>query len=537
MAWLIVALRQLKGGGFAARKAIPADVREEYARLHGVAWEEKLNLQGDLSRHEANTRYCEWLAEIETRIAKLRAAKKGEATPLTRQNAYALAGRWYSWFLALQANDLRTPSYWRNLGDHLVWDVIHPHAPDEYHQDTKADPEWEWRMLPEVRAEVRPVISEAARTGSFLLEQGIKLTPDANNLFVDAVSDSLLDAYTTLEGMARGNYSTDETVKLFPEYIETTRPAPRLSVWDLFQSWAKAIQPSSSTIDRWAAVFRSADQQFPDAVEIGLADAKTWMNGLANEERSARTVATVWRTALKTVFAWGQNEKLVRANPFKEIRVSVPRKTTERETKAFTPEEAKVILAASLRADDKKSFDERARRWVPWLCAYTGARAGEITQLRGLDIQRRGDDYFAKLTPSAGKIKTRKARTVPLHEHLVAQGFISFVERAGAGPLFYRINKVVSDAGERPKPKQSPAEQARSRLGQWVRSLGIDDPELSPNHAWRHTFKAQAARSVIDERYSDAITGHAPATVGRAYTTATPEDLANAIRKFPRYDV
>jgi transposase-like protein len=198
-------------------------------------------------------------------------------------------------------------------------------------------------------------------------------------------------------------------------------------------------------------------------------------------------------------------------------------------------------IAASMYYGWSKEFLEASKRRLAGDTARA-ATSGEVKDLRrealrGSDIQSQGEDYFAKLTPSAGKIKTRKARTVPLHEHLVAQGFISFVERAGAGPLFYRIGKVASDAGDRPKPKQSPAEQARSRVGQWVRSLGIDDPELSPNHAWRHTFKAQAARSGIDERYSDAITGHAPATVGRAYTTATPEDLADAIRKFPRYDV
>ena len=63
---------------------------------------------------------------------------------------------------------------------------------------------------------------------------------------------------------------------------------------------------------------------------------------------------------------------------------SVPRKNVERETKAFSQDEAKTILAAALTCGDRKSFDERARRWVPWICAYSGARAGEITQLRGI---------------------------------------------------------------------------------------------------------------------------------------------------------
>jgi integrase len=262
------------------------------------------------------------------------------------------------------------------------------------------------------------------------------------------------------------------------------------------------------------------------------------MNGLVNEQRSAKTVATVWRTALKTVFAWGKRERLIESNPFPEVRISVPRKVTERETKAFSHQEARTILTASLTCDDTKSYFERARRWVPWICAYSGARAGEITQLRGIDVQKRGDDYFARLTPSAGKMKTGKARTIPLHEHLVAKGFLSFVTRANGGPLFYNGEKTSAalSAGKK-RPRQSPAEQMRSRLGSWVRALGISDPELSPNHAWRHTFKAQAARVGIDERYSDAITGHTPPTTGRIYTNPLPEDLAEALKKFPRYEL
>lgn len=56
------------------------------------------------------------------------------------------------------------------------------------------------------------------------------------------------------------------------------------------------------------------------------------------------------------------------------------------------------------------------------MCAYTGARAGEMTQLRSEDIQKTGEVYFAHLTPSAGTIMSGRARTVPLHEHLVELG-------------------------------------------------------------------------------------------------------------------
>lgn len=518
-------------GAYVARKGIPKDIRSDYAARYGMAWEEKFYLEPSVSEHEAKARFGEWLADIETRIGQLRANKNSAPRPLTRQNAYGLAGRWYAWFISRNESDIRTPGHWKALGDLLVWDVIRPHAPDEYEERPGSDPRWDWKVDPEVRAAIRPAIATEAQTAAFLMEEGITLSPDATALFIDAVSDHLLPAFERLEALARGDYSADEHSSVFPLY-DHAKPKPQgLKVRTLFDAWIEAVQPQSSTVDRWSAIFNAADQHFPDAIEIDFFAARDWMKGLINEERSAQTVATVWRTALKTVFTWGMAEKLIKSNPFLEVRISVPRKNIERETKAFTPEEAKTILQAALRSDDTKSWHERACRWVPWICAYTGARAGEITQLRVMDVLQREEGYFLRLTPSAGKIKTRKARTVPVHEHLIAQGFLGFVLRSGEGPLFYGYEARRRQSTAR----QNPAEQARSRLGGWVRSLGITDPEISPNHAWRHTWKTIALRVGIDERYRDAIAGHAPGTTGRSYETPLPSDLAEAIKKFPRY--
>jgi integrase len=79
--------------------------------------------------------------------------------------------------------------------------------------------------------------------------------------------------------------------------------------------------------------------------------------------------------------------------------------------------------------------------------------------------------------------------------------------------------------------------QARERLAMWIRRLGVNDKEVSPNHAWRHLFKQIAARNGISDGMSDYITGHAPATVARGYGAPTVRDMAEALAKFPRYNV
>jgi hypothetical protein len=92
------------------------------------------------------------------------------------------------------------------------------------------------------------------------------------------------------------------------------------------------------------------------------------------------------------------------------VKIDVPRVAVLRETKAFKPEEAQVILRAALAVSNMRDAFPRAKRWVMWLCAYSGARSGEVTQLRGLDVTSRGDFYVMRLTPEAGDMKTSHAR-------------------------------------------------------------------------------------------------------------------------------
>jgi integrase len=102
---------------------------------------------------------------------------------------------------------------------------------------------------------------------------------------------------------------------------------------------------------------------------------------------------------------------------------------------------------------------------------------------------------------------------------LVEQGFIDFVLKAGKGPLFYST--------ERQKEGVSGQNPTYARVGQsiaeWVRGLGIDDPDVSPNHGWRHRFKTMGRRCGMDSAKLDAIQGHAQANEGGRYKVVAAE--------------
>lgn len=537
MAVRMAALKSTTNGETKSRKAIPEDVRAEYKRLYGVSREAILKVPAGTSAARAKALHGQWLAEVETRIERIRAAAKGEGQPLTRLNALALSGRWYSWFVERHQSDLRSPAHWSSKKDHFIWQVLSHHAPDEHHEP-HSDASWPWLNRPEVRAATAAQVREMALTASFLASEGIALTAEADALFVAAVSDNLPGAYDVLERQAWGDHSPDGTPETFPAFQDSRRAVSGMSCWDLFGAYVAARKPAAGTINRWRAVFKHLQAAFPERSAGALSedDARAWKDTLVTSKRSAVTIDAVWLPAVKTAFSWALTQKLIRSNPFATIKIDVPKVVVLREEgKIFRPEEAQLILRASSAVTNLRDAFPRAKRWVMWLCAYSGARSGEITQLRGIDVTPRPDFHVMRLTPEAGTIKTGSARTVPLHEHLIAQGFIEFVKGQGPGPLFYNERAADQDEADPLNPERSPAIKTRGRLGHWVRGLGVNDREVGPTHGWRHTFQRIADRVGITEKMSDAITGHAPANVARTYGAPTVEDMNEALKKFPRY--
>jgi hypothetical protein len=104
-------LTPTKGGGFTARKRVPADVQNDYERLYGVRWEARLNIAPGTPIVQARALHREWLTEIESRIANIRAEKKGEGRLLTPKDARALAGEWYHWFTERHLRSAQSPTY------------------------------------------------------------------------------------------------------------------------------------------------------------------------------------------------------------------------------------------------------------------------------------------------------------------------------------------------------------------------------------------------------------------------------------------
>jgi integrase len=539
MAFRMSRLARTKSGAYRARIGIPKDVRDDYQALHSKRWEELFHRPASFPLSKAKADHSEWVAGIESRIATIRAKQRGEGHDLTPHQAHGLAGEWYRWYIRLHEGNPGQSGHWAEHSEFLldrIADVAGEWVRSRWHHcelDFKA---------PGVRKHIHPIIADECKTAQFLASRGEVLTPAAMTLFLDEVLQEFLVAADLLKHRAARDHSADPHLQTLPEYRKT-KPAvlgAGKTCLELFEAYIKAANPAPYTVNRWRVVFTTLDEHLDgrDIDAFSTDDAQHWAGSLVTDKRSRRTVSDVWVTAAKSVFAWALTEKHIATNPVVDVSIHVPKTVINREDgKAFSDREQQVILKAALAINDTKRPFQAACRWVPWLCAYSGARAGEITQLRVQDIERQDGFVAMKIKPEAGAVKGSMPRTVPIHEHVIEQGFLDYVSARGSGPLFYDPAKDASGNTDITKPKRPRYVKTRERLAEWVRGLGITGTEIQPNHAWRHTFKQRAARTKIEKVMRDTICGHATKAVADEYEKPNVKDMARALKQFPRYEI
>ena len=216
----------------------------------------------------------------------------------------------------------------------------------------------------------------------------------------------------------------------------------------------------------------------------------SWRDHLQQTDLSPLTIRDGYIAAMKAFLGWAKRQHKLPLDPSADVFVEVSDKSNKK-MRGFRLGEAQKILSATLApfSDLMTPENRAARRWVPWLCAYSGARVNEMTQLRAKDVQNRNGIWCVEITPEAGDVKTSEKRLVPLHPHLVEEGFPEFAKRKkGAQPLFYSRERQRGEARKNPMYVS-----VGNKLAEWVRGLGIKDEHVQPNHAWSH----RSRRSVV----------------------------------------
>lgn len=273
-----------------------------------------------------------------------------------------------------------------------------------------------------------------------------------------------------------------------------------------------------------------------NAARVTKKDILGWRDHLI-KSYAAKTISDVYLSTVRTLFEWAMDNDRLTDNPARNVKQPKPKKVYSRE-RGFTDKEALKVLQAARQHEPKP--DEfghiresaeftAAKHWVPLICAFTGARVSEITQIRGEDIREEAGGWVARITPDAGAVKAGGYRDVPLHPQIIDEGFVAFLKTKGAGPLFHSATE--------PSAYVRRSKQMSGKLSTWLKADKLTPEGLAPNHAWRHRFKTQCLEIGISDRVMDAIQGHAGRTAGDSYGDVTLKAKRDAIGRLPQYSL
>ena len=229
------------------------------------------------------------------------------------------------------------------------------------------------------------------------------------------------------------------------------------------------------------------------------------------------------------VFTVAVQQFLIDTNPMDKVAVG---SKIESKRQPYSVEQVSLILTrAQAETDDI---------FLPLLVqAYTGCRVAEIVDCSTLDFNfvRNGDTekiipgqwflFIGEDNREPGcTIKGHTARYAPLHPEIVKR-LVPYMESVraehGDGPLFRHLPKDKN--GKR-------STYVARKIDEWMDGV-IKDPNLAPNHSFRHYLKSELLARDVPERISDAITGHKTPGIGRKYEHVPMSIKFDAISKLP----
>ena len=500
-----------KSGNYYYRKAIPADIRPFYPAGKGgkQPWEEKRSL-GTSDPREAKLRHAQVAAEVEAKWASLRSG----VAVLTQKQIVALAGEAYSELVTRFQNEPHEASLWETL---LRTKATH-------------------RAKGNLGNWVGPSVDE------LLLAKGLRVDAGSRERLLAAYYDALVQAIELLRRNAQGDYSPDPKANRFPAWEKTAdgiaaTKAPSVSLRKLFEDWrteAESAHVKPSTVESYRSSVEKLIRHVghEDAARLTPHDVVAFKDARLKEVNprtgktiSAKTVKDNDLAGVRRILGWGVANHRLTTNVAAGVTVKLGKAAKVR-SKGFTDDEATALLRAAREYRPGREHPKlaAAKRWVFWLCAYTGARLGEMVQLRREDVRQHGPWWVVKITPEAGTVKTNEAREVVLHPHLIEEGFPEFVLKAKPGHLFFN-----------PHPKKGfmgPWQTAKNRLAEMARAI-VPDPNVAPTHGWRHRFTT-VARTIMDTELRKVIQGHAPEDVAAKYGEHMIDRIGTAIAAMPR---
>lgn len=409
---------------------------------------------------------------------------------------------------------------WRSLGTAEVW-LARKRAADAK-AEWLAQMEREWSELTSGAAQLTVVPSRVARgRAQAYLPAVVTLSPQLAQGDV-AGPEPLKGPGNVSTGHAkppRGQRLMDYFERYFEEQHVQGNPravTDRRATIRRFVESAGELPVSAYTAEHISA-FKRALREYPKNAEHlypGLSFAKVIAQ--ARKDGAEPIAPKTINNKLSQLSAFGTWLEL-NTNGFKveSFRTTLVRDTRpDQRMRPFSDTEVKAILLAKAFTGCESEKNQSApgayrirdwRYWVPLICAYTGARLGEIAQLRCVDIRSIDGAWVFDITDEGEgqQLKTRTSRrVVPVHSELMRLGLLDARQQAVDKGHEWMFEEVVPDRyGRRATP-----------IGKWFRKflarLGIAQDARGAIHRFRHTVVTKLRAAGYPDHEIAPLIGH-----------------------------
>lgn len=513
--------RHKDSGIFWLRVRVPADL----VQVVGTK-EEKLSLR-TRDPNQARAVFIEEMNKIEARWRSLRAG----TTPLSHKDAVAIAGDFYRQLVSENEDD---PGDRQLVLSRLLLDQVA--SGDPHVRVIRAGrAELTERMLDKIKNQHRAAVQR------YLDDLGERIDPESFERVLEAVNKAMVQGREQVLRFADGDYRPDPQGDRFPTrkpkvsalQAEVEKDPDHYLLTDVYEKYATETKQAPSTRKKWGAIIRKVAEVHPDIRTITADWCVDWKDSLVARGLAARSIQFGYLAALRSTCEWAKGNRRISTNPMEGVMIAVKKTPPGLKMRGYSDAEARFVLGLTLQPIKERLSPRHraARRWIPWICCYAGARVGEIAQLRKEDVKIVAGIPLIWITPEAGAVKDKNPRFVAVHPHLIEQGFLKFVAASKAGPLFF--DPKLSRGGSDKNPQ---SKKVGERICAWIRENGITDERLAPNHAWRHRFKTKCRISRVDPGTRDYMQGHVPHNDAEGYGEFPPEVLRFEIEKLARVD-
>lgn len=217
-------------------------------------------------------------------------------------------------------------------------------------------------------------------------------------------------------------------------------------------------------------------------------------------------------TSVSSLLNW-LDEEYPGTFPLAQVKkvLEVERKPMTEARRPYTDDELRLLFAPEVFTSRK--MDKAWKYWLPLMGLCTGARLGELCQLRLPDIKQDESSgvWFLDINDEeeGKRLKTAAAsRWVPLHPALIELGLLKRLEMLRKRKETYLFPGLFLYADPK-NPAKNPSKWF-SDFRQ-ARGLGAGPGEVSPLtfHSFRHSFITRCKLQNLDRRKVKEIVGHA----------------------------